>query len=115
MRENVVEVEEYLLASDAGLYTSETESFGLSILETLFHGRPVIAFRVGGIPEVVNHGASGFLHSFGDLDAMAGSLHRLVSSRELAREMGEQGRRDATARFSADRIVPLYEQLYERL
>ena len=115
VRENVVEVEEYLLASDAGLYTSETESFGLSILETLFHGRPVIAFRVGGIPEVVNHGASGFLHSFGDLDAMAGSLHRLVSSRELAREMGEQGRRDATARFSADRIVPLYEQLYERL
>lgn len=113
--ENVVDPEQYLAASDAGLYTSETESFGLSILETLFHARPIVAFRVGGIPEVVTDGRNGLLHPFGEIDSMATSLRRLATSPELAREMGEEGRRDAVARFSADRIVPLYEQLYERL
>jgi len=53
VRQNLAAVEEYLEAADAGLYTSEYESFGLGILETLFYGRPVVAFRVGGIPEVV--------------------------------------------------------------
>ena len=66
MKEQVRDVEEYLNAADAGLYTSESESFGLSILETLFHGKPVVAFRVGGIPEVVVDGENGFLHPFGD-------------------------------------------------
>ncbi|MFN2507709.1 MAG: glycosyltransferase, partial [Chthoniobacterales bacterium] len=84
VRENVTDVEEYLAAGDAGLYTSETESFGLSILETLFHGKPVVAFRVGGIPEVVMENESGFLHPFNDTEAMAASLDRLASSPELA-------------------------------
>jgi N-acetyl-alpha-D-glucosaminyl L-malate synthase BshA len=115
VRENVVDVEDYLAASDVGLYTSETESFGLSILETLFHARPIVAFGVGGIPEVVSDGTSGFLHPFGDVEAMASSLQRLASSRGLAGEMGEHGRQEATSNFSAARIVPLYEALYERL
>ena len=115
VQENVVEVEDYLSAADAGLYTSETESFGLSILETLFHGRPVIAFRVGGIPEVIRDGETGFLHDFEDIEAMAESLVRLAGSPELARKMGEQGREDAQTRFSAERIVPQYEKVYQRL
>lgn len=115
VRENVVEVEDYLSAADAGLYTSETESFGLSILETLFHARPVVAFRVGGIPEVITDGHSGFLHAFGDLEGMAESLCRLARSNDLRRHLGEQGRREAGAKFSADRIVPMYEALYDRL
>src|SRR5205823_14253756 len=53
VRRNTAAVEEYLQAADAGLYTSEYESFGLSILETAFYGKPVIAFRVGGIAEVI--------------------------------------------------------------
>jgi glycosyltransferase involved in cell wall biosynthesis len=53
IRQNTASVEEYLQAADAGLYTSEYESFGLSILETAFYGKPVVAFRVGGIPEVI--------------------------------------------------------------
>ena len=60
-------VENYLQAADAGLYTSEIESFGLSVLETMFFAKPIIAFRVGGIPEVV--GNTGSLHQFGDVDA----------------------------------------------
>ena len=115
VRENIVEVEDYLSAADAGLYTSETESFGLSILETLFHGRPVVAFSVGGIPEVVADGVNGFLHPFGDINAMASSLIQLTQSRGIAQKLGEQGRREAESKFSAERIVPMYEALYARL
>ena len=65
--ENGATIEDYLQAADAGLYTSESESFGLSILETLYFGKPVVAFRIGGIPEVVGEGA--LLHDFGDFAA----------------------------------------------
>src|SRR5947208_2401060 len=64
VRQNTAVVDEYLQAADAGLYTSEYESFGLSILETMFYGKPVIAFRVGGIPEVVGDACP--LYPFGD-------------------------------------------------
>jgi N-acetyl-alpha-D-glucosaminyl L-malate synthase BshA len=53
VRQNTTAVEEYLAAADAGFYTSEYESFGLSILETAFYAKPVVAFRVGGVPEVL--------------------------------------------------------------
>src|SRR5205823_12727652 len=68
IRQNVIvrtaaePVENYLQATDAGLYTSEIESFGLSILETMFFAKPIIAFRVGGMPDVV--GNTGSLHQF---------------------------------------------------
>ncbi len=115
VREEVNDVEEYLEAGDAGLYTSESESFGLSILETLFHGKPVVAFRVGGIPEVVIDGECGFLHFFGDVEAMGKSMSLLADSPQLAREMGERGRRRAEENFTAERIVPEYEALYRRV
>lgn len=115
VRADVIEVEDYLAAADAGLYTSESESFGLSILETLFHGKPVVAFRVGGIPEVVTDGVTGFLHPFGDLEAMAASLVRLADSPELARVFGIAGEGEARAKFSAAEIVPQYEALYQRI
>lgn len=115
VKENVLDVEDYLSAADAGLYTSETESFGLSILETLFHARPVVAFGVGGIPEVVTNGESGFLHPFNDVNGMAESLRRLAEEPELARTMGATGRREAERKFSAREIVPQYESVYARL
>ncbi|CAN5440208.1 N-acetyl-alpha-D-glucosaminyl L-malate synthase BshA [soil metagenome] len=115
VKEQVREVEEYLNAADAGLYTSESESFGLSILETLFHAKPVVAFRVGGIPEVVLDGQTGFLHPFGDIEALARSISTLADSPALAFEMGERGRQDAQSKFSADQIVPAYESLYRRV
>jgi len=113
VRQNMAAVEEYLEAADMGLYTSEYESFGLGILETLFYGRPVVAFRVGGIPEVV--GDSSPLYPFGDLTAMAAALDALVKSPNLARELGERGRDHAIERFSAARIIPQYEALYRRI
>jgi N-acetyl-alpha-D-glucosaminyl L-malate synthase BshA len=113
--EDVLHVEDYLGASDAGLYTSESESFGLSILETQFHAKPVVAFRVGGIPEVVVDTQTGFLHAFGDVEALAASLDQLAASPELARQMGNAAQQQARARFSADRVVPCYQAVYERL
>ena len=115
VRENVTDVEAHIQASDAGLTTSENESFGLSLLETLFHGKPVVAFRVGGIPEVVRDDWNGFLQPFGEVDKLAESLVRRASDPEVAKTMGARGRRDAEEQFSAGRIVPQYETIYRRL
>lgn len=115
IREHLIEVEDYLAASDVGLYTSEAESFGLSILETLAHAKPVVAFHVGGIAEVLTDGENGFLHQFGEIEAMAASLTRLAESPELARSLGAHGAEDAQRQFSAARIVPQYQALYQRL
>src|SRR6478736_4305268 len=104
---------EYLEAADAGLYTSEYESFGLSILETMFYGKPVVAFRVGGIPEVVGDACP--LYPFADATAAAAGLDELLESPELARELGKRSRIRALENFSADRILPQYEALYRRI
>jgi L-malate glycosyltransferase len=119
IRQNVIvrsaaePVENYLQAADAGLYTSEIESFGLSILETMFFAKPVVAFRVGGIPEVV--GEAGSLHDFGDVEAMASELDRLVESPQRARKLGEAGHNRALSEFTADKAVPRYEAIYRRV
>ncbi len=119
IRQNVIvrtaaePVENYLQTADAGLYTSEIESFGLSILETMFFAKPIIAFRVGGIPEVV--GDTGSLHKFGDVDAMAQTVDELIESPEQAREIGEAGRKRASAEFTAQKAVPRYEAVYRRV
>ncbi|MEY2496742.1 MAG: L-malate glycosyltransferase, partial [Verrucomicrobiota bacterium] len=112
VREQAAIVEEYLPAGDAGLYTSEKESFGLSILETMFFGKPVVAFRIGGIPEVV--GEAAYLHDFEDIAGMASSLDALVDSPEIARELGERSRARAEKYFSAAHIVPRYEAVYRQ-
>jgi N-acetyl-alpha-D-glucosaminyl L-malate synthase BshA len=113
VKEDAAVVEDYLPAADAGLYTSENESFGLSILETLFFAKPVVAFQIGGIPEVV--GDAAYLHPFGDITAMAASLDTLLKSPESARQLGERGRRRAETNFTADRVVPQYEALYRQV
>jgi N-acetyl-alpha-D-glucosaminyl L-malate synthase BshA len=113
VREDAAAVENYLPAADAGLYTSEKESFGLSILETLFFGKPVVAFRIGGIPEVV--GDAAYLHEFGDIAGMASSLDALVDSPDAARKLGERGRARAENYFTAANIVPQYEAVYREV
>ncbi|PYL78358.1 MAG: N-acetyl-alpha-D-glucosaminyl L-malate synthase BshA [Verrucomicrobia bacterium] len=113
VRQNTAVVDEYLQAADAGLYSSEYESFGLSILETMFYGKPVVAFNVGGIPEVI--GDSGPLYPFADVTAASAALDRFIEFPNLARELGERGRTRALKHFSADRILPSYEALYHHV
>jgi L-malate glycosyltransferase len=111
--ENGATIEDYLQAADAGLYTSESESFGLSILETLYFGKPVVAFRVGGIPEVVGDDAR--LHDFGDCVAMGASLDEFMESPALRAQLGKRGQERVMAQFNASKIVPRYETIYQRL
>ncbi len=113
VREDAAAVENYLPGADCGLYTSENESFGLSILETMFFAKPVVAFRIGGIPEVV--GDTTHLPEFGDISGMAASLDSLVDTPDLARQLGENNRARAEKHFTADRIVPRYETVYRQV
>lgn len=114
VRQNGYPVEDYIEASDLGIYTSETESFCLSILEGMFLGKASLAFRVGGIPEVMEEGKSGMLCAFGDCDAMAAQIDSLVESPEKASSYGAAARERANAHFTAERIVPKYLLCYEQ-
>jgi L-malate glycosyltransferase len=101
--------------SDVFLLPSATESFGLAALEAMACEVPVVASRVGGIPEVIEDGVTGFLHMPDDLDGMAESAIRLLTDRELHARVATAARAAATDRFSASRIVPLYERAYADL
>jgi N-acetyl-alpha-D-glucosaminyl L-malate synthase BshA len=101
-----------LSISDLFLLPSLQESFGLSALEAMACGVPVVASRVGGLPEVVEDGTTGTLHSPDDIVGMAESAIEILTDDELRRAMSESGVRVAREKFSADRIVPLYESLY---
>ena len=104
-----------LACSDLFLLPSATESFGLAALEAMAHRVPVIASRVGGIPEVIRHGVDGFLEPVGDVDAMALDAIRLLKDKELRRVFGESARKRAETTFAEDPIIDLYEALYERV
>jgi glycosyltransferase involved in cell wall biosynthesis len=111
VRDNVRDIEEYLQAADVGVITSDTESFCLTILEAMCFGCPSVATRVGGIPEVVDDGATGRLVPAGN----AAALQELVDDKDKRRAWGAVARTTAARRFSADVIVPQYEALYRRL
>lgn len=115
VRENILEIEDYLQAADMALYTSETESFCLSILEAMFFGCPSVATSVGGIPEVVENGLSGLLVPFGDADQLARSIEQLISDSKLRKQLGANAKAEAQKKFTADAIIPRYEALYADL
>ena len=103
-----------LSVSDLFLLPSLQESFGLSALEAMACGVPVVASNVGGLPEVITDGITGFLHPPDDLQSMAASAIAILSDPAAHARMAAEGVRLAQERFSANRIVPLYEALYER-
>ena len=115
VRDKVMDVGDYVNAADLGLYTSESESFCLGILEGMFFGCPSVSTRVGGIPEVVQDGVTGSLVDFGDADGLADAAASLINDRGRRSSMGAAARGDAMARFSAAVIVPQYLSLYRRL
>ena len=106
---------DYLCASDVLLLPSEQESFGLAALEAMACEVPVVASRVGGVPEVVDDGETGFLSAVGDVDKMAADATRLLTDERLRREMGQRARASATSRYSTDLIIPQYIEFYERV
>jgi L-malate glycosyltransferase len=109
------EVAPLLSISDVFLLPSAQESFGLAALEAMACEVPVVASCVGGIPEVIEDGVSGFLHPLDRLDDMASSAVRLLSDPELHRRMADAACRRVHDRFSVERVVPMYEDCYRRL
>jgi N-acetyl-alpha-D-glucosaminyl L-malate synthase BshA len=112
---NLPLVEEVLVGADLFLLPSETESFGLAALEALSCEVPVIATRVGGLPEVVTHGETGYLFPVGDVEAMAEAAIGLLEDDARRIRFGREGRRVAVEQFSEDRIVDRYRGVYERV
>jgi L-malate glycosyltransferase len=106
---------DYLCAADVLLLPSEQESFGLAALEAMACEVPVIASRVGGVPEVVDDDETGFLSPVGDLDKMAADAVRLLTDEKLRKEMGRRARDSAITRYSTDKIIPQYIEFYERV
>jgi len=108
-------IEEVLVGADLFLLPSETESFGLAALEAMSCKVPVIATSVGGLPEVVEDGVTGFLRPVGDVEGMAAAALSLLRDPERRRRFGEEARRQAVARFSEEAIVERYRDLYRRV
>jgi N-acetyl-alpha-D-glucosaminyl L-malate synthase BshA len=108
-------VHDKLSQADLFLLPSTLESFGLAALEAMACEVPVIASRVGGLPEVVKHGADGYLIQPGDVAAAGKYAIELLSRADRGREMGKKAREDASWEFCSTKIIPLYESYYKRM
>jgi L-malate glycosyltransferase len=109
------QVQEKLAIADIMLMPSELESFGLAALEGMACEVVPIATRTGGVPEVIEHGVSGYLADVGDVDTMAGYASELLNDESRLRAMGKAARAVAKARFCSSKIVPEYEEFYRRV
>jgi N-acetyl-alpha-D-glucosaminyl L-malate synthase BshA len=103
---------EKLGLADVLLMPSELESFGLAALEAMACEVVPVATRVGGVPEVIEHGRTGFLAEVGDVEAMAGYAVDILRDESRLRALGNEARQAARARFCASRIIPQYEEFY---
>jgi N-acetyl-alpha-D-glucosaminyl L-malate synthase BshA len=115
-------VNELLPLADLMLMPSEMESFGLAALEAMACSVPSIATRVGGVPELIDDGAgpqggpaNGLLFPVGDIEAMADAAIALLRDQPRLHAMATAARKTASDRFCSSRIIPLYEQYYERV
>jgi len=104
-----------LSVADLFLLPSLQESFGLAALEAMACEVPVVASRVGGLPEVIEDGVTGSLHPPDDFDAMAASAIRLLTDRAAHAEMAQEGRWAVQYRFCVSEVVPRYEALYREV
>jgi N-acetyl-alpha-D-glucosaminyl L-malate synthase BshA len=108
-------VNELLPLADILLMPSELESFGLAALEAMACKVPSIATRVGGVPELIEHGVTGLLYKVGDVDSMAQGALELLNAPERLNAMREAGRKAAQKRFCASLVVPQYVRFYEQV
>ena len=95
------------------MHGAKAKVWGLSITEAMACGLPVVASRVGGIPDQVREGQSGFLVPGGDAGAMADRIQRLLKDPALREQMGRCASETARAQFSLDRMVRSYVDWYK--
>jgi glycosyltransferase involved in cell wall biosynthesis len=105
----------YLQAMDLFALTSRSEGMPLSVLEAWAAGMPVVATRVGGLPELIEDGRTGLLVEFGDEAALVDALAGLIADRPAARRLGEAGRDRVESRFSLHRMADEYHRHYREL
>jgi N-acetyl-alpha-D-glucosaminyl L-malate synthase BshA len=108
-------VNELLPLADLMLMPSELESFGLAALEAMACHVPSIATQVGGVPELIEDGVNGRLFPVGDVDAMAAAAVDLLLNPDQLDTMATAARQTAQQRFCSTKIIPKYEQYYERV
>jgi L-malate glycosyltransferase len=108
----VTDVASVLSIADLFMLPSEMESFGLAAIEALSCEVPVLASRVGGIPEAVVDGECGYLLPSDDVDGMIEAGIQLLSNDDLRRRMGEEGRRWVMTRFHVSQVTKRYEEYY---
>ncbi len=108
-------VNEKLAVADVMLLPSQLESFGLAALEAMACQVVPIATNVGGVPEVVEHGKTGYLADVGDVDTMAGYAIDLLGDESKLRNMAKAARCAAQTRFCSSKIIPQYEDFYRRV
>lgn len=110
-----VDVSCFIPLADIYLLLSEHESFGLTALEAMSCGVPVIGTSGSGMEEFLGDGNAGLLYTVGDIDEMVENCVRILKNPDLGREMGQAGRNRAKERYSDDRITQQYIELYERI
>ena len=108
---NSNEIDKILCYSDLFLLPSEKESFGLSALEAMAHGVPVISSNTGGLSEVNKEGYSGYLSNIGDIDEMVSKAKNLLLNENLHKQFKQQAKKQASL-FSLERIIGKYETIY---
>jgi L-malate glycosyltransferase len=108
-------IADYLGVADVSLLPSDMESFGLAALEAQACEVPVVASRVGGIPEVINDGETGFMSDVGDTEKMSDDVLKLLNNDELRQSFGAKGRELAVSRYSSEKIIPQYIAFYEKI
>ena len=104
-----------LSVSDLFLMPSVQESFGLAALEAMACEVPVVASRIGGVPDLVEDGVTGFLCAADDLAAMAQAGIRILTDEALHRRMAQAARARAAGQFADTKIVPMYEAYYDEV
>ncbi|GAB4323534.1 MAG: N-acetyl-alpha-D-glucosaminyl L-malate synthase BshA [Candidatus Zixiibacteriota bacterium] len=109
------DVDEILCAADAFLLPSHYEAFGLAALEAMACGVPVVASRVGGVPELITDGVTGFLVGPDEYEAGGERLYQILSDDSVATAIRDAGLKAVTDNFTAEAVVPLYEDEYYRL
>jgi L-malate glycosyltransferase len=107
-------ISEKLAVADIILMPSELESFGLAALEAMACEVVPIATRGGGVPELIEHGVSGYLADVGDVDTMAGYAIELLNDDSRLQQMAKASRAMAQSKFCSSKIVPQYEEFYRR-
>lgn len=111
---NVTCVPSVLSISDIFLLPSEQESFGLSALEAFAAGCPVISSNAGGLPEVNQHGKTGFLSAIGDVEDMSKNALYLAKNPNILQQFKQNAKERATD-FELDKILPLYKAVYQKI